>query len=137
MRLVDRLGGHLVSGHIDGIGEVVSLERLVSSWNLELRWKDIGYSRYICDKASICVDGASLTIAKTFDEGSSFSIAVIPHTWSSTSLRHLKKGDFMNIEFDLMAKYAENLLATNNSPLDQDSKKNEISREWLENNGWF
>ena len=92
LRLSDRLGGHIVSGHIDGMGEVISIEDLKNSWNLKVSWDDLSFCRYMCDKASISLNGISLTIAETYDDGRKFSIAVIPHTWTNTCLQFLKIG---------------------------------------------
>tara|TARA_Y100001968_G_scaffold61783_1_gene52549 strand:- start:583 stop:1239 length:657 start_codon:yes stop_codon:yes gene_type:complete len=135
LRLSDRLGGHIVSGHIDGIGEVVSIENMKSSWNLKVSWDDLNFSRYMCDKASISLNGISLTIAEIYDNGCEFSVAVIPHTWSNTCLQFFKIGEKVNLEVDLMAKYAEKLLNTNHnqSILKQTSI---ISSQWLNEQGW-
>ena len=138
LRLSDRLGGHLVNGHVDGLGEVISVEALKNSWRLEVVWKKKNFGRYICEKASIAVDGISLTVGGCSDNGSSFWIAVIPHTWDMTSLRHLAAGSFVNLEADLMAKYAESLLERrylNSSEKSIDSGS-EISKDWLISNGW-
>ena len=77
LRLSDRLGGHLVSGHVDGIGEVVAVEALPQSWHLEVRWRDPFFGRYICDKASVAVNGISLTVAGCAEQGAKFWVAVI------------------------------------------------------------
>jgi len=135
LRLCDRLGGHIVSGHIDGLGEVVSIENLKNSWNLRLSWDDLNFCRYICDKASISLNGISLTIAETSINGCEFSVAVIPHTWSNTCLKFLKIGEKVNLEVDLMAKYAEKLLKVNNdNSLSKQSPL--ISSQWLNEHGW-
>ncbi len=135
LRLSDRLGGHLVSGHIDGLGKVDSIETLDNSWNLKISWEDIVFAKYTCDKASIALNGISLTIAESTQEGDAFSIAVIPHTWVNTSLRHLKIGERINLEADLMAKYAENLLKkATNKPMN--NKVQDLSLDWLRNNGF-
>ena len=135
LRLSDRLGGHIVSGHIDGIGEVVLIEDLKNSWNFKVSWDDLNFSRYMCNKASISLNGISLTISEIYDDGSQFSIAVIPHTWSNTCLQFLKIGEKVNLEVDLMAKYAEKLLKVNNN--DSISKKSQkISYQWLNEQGW-
>ncbi len=135
LRLSDRLGGHIVSGHIDGLGEVVSIENLKNSWNLRVSWDDINYCRYMCDKASISLNGISLTIAEIYVDGCEFSVAVIPHTWSNTCLKFLKIGEKVNLEVDLMAKYAEKLLKVNNN--DSFSKPSPIiSSQWLNEQGW-
>lgn len=135
LRLSDRLGGHLVSGHIDGIGEVISIKELMNSWDLEVSWKDVFYGRYICEKGSVCVDGISLTVSKCTRNGRRFSIAVIPHTWVSTSLKHLKESSLVNLEADLMAKYAESILDKSQSG-DLHSLPNNISKSWLKEHGW-
>ena len=135
LRLSDRLGGHIVSGHIDGMGEVISIEDLKNSWNLKVSWDDLNFCRYMCDKASISLNGISLTIAEIYDDGRQFSIAVIPHTWSNTCLQFLKIGEKVNLEVDLMAKYAEKLLKANKN--DFVSKRSEvISTQWLSQQGW-
>ena len=137
LRLSDRLGGHIVSGHIDGIGEVVSIENLKNSWNLKVSWCDLNFCRYMCDKASISLNGISLTIAEIYDDGRQFSIAVIPHTWSSTCLQFLKVGEMVNLEVDLMAKYAEKLLKLDKINDGSISKQNSvINAQWLHEQGW-
>ena len=136
LRLSDRLGGHMVSGHIDGMGKVILIENLKNSWNLKVSWDDLSFCRYMCNKASISLNGISLTLAETFDDGRKFSIAVIPHTWSNTCLQFLKIGEKVNLEVDLMAKYAEKLLIVNKN----DSIKKQsalISSQWLNEQGWI
>jgi len=137
LRLSDRLGGHIVSGHIDGMGEVSSIEKLNNSWNLKVSWDDLNFCRYMCDKASISLNGISLTIAEIYDDGSKFSVAVIPHTWSNTCLQFLTIGKKVNLEVDLMAKYAEKLLKVNKNNNDSISKPSQlISTQWLNEQGW-
>ena len=136
LRLSDRLGGHIVSGHIDGMGEVILIENLKNSWNLKVSWDDMNFCRFMCDKASISLNGISLTISEVYDDGCIFSVAVIPHTWSNTCLQFLKIGEKVNLEVDLMAKYAEKLLNKNNN--DFISKDNPvISSQWLNEQGWI
>ena len=137
LRLSDRLGGHIVSGHIDGIGEVISIDNLKNSWNLKISWCDLNFCRYMCDKASISLNGISLTIAETYNDGCQFSIAVIPHTWSSTCLQFLRVGEKVNLEVDLMAKYAEKLLKMHKNNDGSSSKQSSlISAQWLDEQGW-
>ena len=137
LRLSDRLGGHIVSGHIDGLGEVISIDDLRNSWNLKVSWDDLNFCRYMCDKASISLNGISLTIAETYDNGCKFSVAVIPHTWSNTCLQFLTIGEKVNLEVDLMAKYAEKLLNLNQDKNDSITRKiPEISSKWLHEQGW-
>ena len=137
LRLSDRLGGHIVSGHIDGMGEVVAIENLKNSWNLKVSWCDLNFCRYMCDKASISLNGISLTIAEISDYGRQFSIAVIPHTWSNTCLQFLTVGEKVNLEVDLMAKYAEKLLKMDKKNNDSISQQNPIiNSQWLNEQGW-
>ncbi len=139
LRLSDRLDGHLVSGHIDGLGKVVSIEELSNSWRLEVTWNDFDYGRYICEKGSIAIDGISLTVGGCSEKGSRFWIAIIPQTWQSTSLKYLSVGSLVNLEADLMAKYAESLLRSLNvipSGSEMNNLSSEVSKEWLAKHGW-
>jgi riboflavin synthase len=128
LRLADRLGGHLVSGHVDGEGIVTGIQRLAGSWRLEVAWRDPAWGRYVCEKASIAVDGISLTVAGCEAGGGRFWIAVIPHTWISTTLAERRVGDRVNLEADLLAKYTERLLAARQAPREAD---------WLAEHGWI
>ena len=112
LRLADRLGGHLVSGHVDGLGVVKSITQVAGSWRLELQWRDRAYGRFICEKASVAVDGISLTVFNLTDD--TFEVAVIPHTSEVTTLGHRKPGHKVNIEIDVLAKHVERLLEHRN-----------------------
>jgi riboflavin synthase len=103
VRLQDRLGGHLVQGHVDGVGEIVA-----PAPDLRIRVRDRELLRYVVEKGSITVDGVSLTIVDVLDDG--FTIAVIPHTLEVTTLGHKGAGDLVNLEVDVTAKYVERLL---------------------------
>jgi len=107
MRLSDRLGGHLVSGHVDGVGEVVSFEPVGDSWRLLIRAPD-SLARYVVHKGSVAVNGVSLTVNQV--HGREFSINLIPHTLENTMLHTLKPGMRVNLEADMLARYAERLL---------------------------
>ena len=135
LRISDRLGGHIVSGHIDGLGVVENVEKLEKSWLLSIKWQNKSFSKYIVDKGSICVNGISLTIAKSENEGEIFTIAIIPHTWENTNLKYLSIGDSVNLEADALIKYVEKLLRFEKN---KDSKhfSEEISLNWLKENGW-
>jgi riboflavin synthase len=103
VRLEDRLGGHLVQGHVDAVGTIVAPApdlRIATPPEL---------LRYVVEKGSITVDGISLTVVDVLDDG--FTVAVIPHTTAVTTLGHKGPGDPVNLEVDVMAKYAERLLA--------------------------
>jgi riboflavin synthase len=108
LRFSDRLGGHLVSGHVDGVGRIVSIEPDARSqrWTIEVPGE---LSRYIAAKGSICVDGVSLTVNAV--EGARFSVNLIPHTVEVTTFAQRRPGDRVNLEVDMMARYAERLLA--------------------------
>lgn len=103
VRLADRLGGHLVQGHVDGVGTVVE-----PSPNLKVRIEP-HLNRYVVEKGSITVDGVSLTVVDPAPDG--FTVAVIPHTAQVTTLGRKGPGSKVNIEVDVMAKYAEKLLS--------------------------
>ena len=106
LRLSDRLGGHLVSGHVDGVGHVVSIEPDARSqrWVFEV---PAALSRYIAAKGSVCVEGVSLTVNEV--AGNRFGVNLIPHTIEATTFRHKRVGDAVNIEVDLIARYLERL----------------------------
>ncbi|QVL52207.1 MAG: riboflavin synthase [Cyanobium sp. M30B3] len=137
LRLADRLGGHLVSGHVDGMGDVRVAQRQGESWRLELAWRDPAYGRYVCEKASVAVDGISLTVAGCSPDGSRFWIAVIPHTWATTTLHGLRPGDAVNLEADLLAKYTERLLASRVAESAQAAAPSPpLDGAWLAEHGW-
>jgi len=138
LRLADRLGGHLVSGHVDGQGTVLAIERQSASWHLELAWNAPAFGRYICEKASVAVDGISLTVAGCSADGARFWIAVIPHTWMHTSLQRLRPGAAVNLEADLLAKYTERLLAARLGPAPggDGAAQPPITGAWLAEHGW-
>ena len=108
MRAGEPLGGHIVQGHVDGVGRLISLEKIKGSNDCWLRItvpEDL--SRYVVEKGSITVDGISLTVATL--QGTEVSIAIIPHTHKATNLRSLAPGAALNIEVDVVAKYAEKM----------------------------
>jgi len=109
LRLSDRLGGHLVSGHVDDRGEVTRWERVGESWLLEVR-VSAELARYLARKGSITVNGVSLTVNRA--EGDRFEVNLIPHTLEVTNLKALHQGAEVNVEVDLLARYLERLLAS-------------------------
>jgi len=106
LRLSDRLGGHLVSGHVDGIGEVVSFEQLGDCWKLDIRAPH-AIAKYIAVKGSICVNGVSLTVNSIAHDV--FSMNLIPHTLEKTMLHQVKVGQRVNLEVDQIARYVERM----------------------------
>lgn len=107
LTLTTRIGGHLVSGHVDGIGAVTTWRPDGRSWRLRIQAPD-GLARYIAEKGSICVDGVSLTVNRV--DGAAFELNVIPQTLEETSLADFKIGRRVNLEVDLIARYLERLL---------------------------
>lgn len=107
LRLGDRLGGHMVQGHVDGVGQVVSLSPDGEFWNVVFSVPEYG-CRYLVDKGSITVDGISLTVVEP--AGNRFRVAVVPHTWTQTNLHSLAAGDAVNLEFDVLMRHVETLL---------------------------
>ena len=111
MALGDSIDGHLVTGHVDGVGEVVAFEQLGESWRLAVRApKDLG--RFIARKGSITVNGVSLTVNRVEDgpAGATFEVNLIPHTLEVTTLSRLAAGAKVNLEIDLLARYVQRLL---------------------------
>lgn len=108
MRPVDRFGGHIVQGHVDRVGRLISVDEREGSWTFRF---EVGADsdRYLIDKGSVAIDGISLTVVDPID--GQFDVAVIPHTFTETTLGELKPGDAVNIEFDAVAKHIEKLMA--------------------------
>lgn len=112
LTLADRLGGHLVSGHVDGLGQVQKFEPVGESWELVIKAsRDL--AKYFAYKGSIVVNGVSLTVNRVEDvaDGCLFSINLIPHTIEVTALKHLQAGKQVNLEVDLIARYVERMLS--------------------------
>ncbi len=107
LRVTDRIGGHLVTGHIDETGEVVDVVKIPKGTRLTVR---VGpkVKHYLAEKGSICIDGVSLTVGECGKDW--FVVHLIPHTLKSTTLQYLKPGDRVNLEADLIAKYVERIL---------------------------
>jgi riboflavin synthase len=117
LTLADRLGGHLVSGHVDGLGTVRGFEPVGESWELVVEApRELG--KYLAYKGSIVVNGVSLTVNRVEDTtaGCEFSINLIPHTIQVTTLKHLKPGSQVNLEIDLIARYVERMLSAGKKP---------------------
>ncbi|MDP3608775.1 MAG: riboflavin synthase [Methylophilus sp.] len=106
LRLSDRLGGHLVSGHVDGIGTVTQFEPVGDCWLLAVRAPH-AISKYIAHKGSICVNGVSLTVNSIVQD--TFTVNLIPHTIEHTTLQHLNIQDAVNLEIDQIARYVERM----------------------------
>jgi riboflavin synthase len=113
LRAHERLGGHLVSGHVDGLGQVSRFEPVGESHELRIVAPS-SLAKYFAYKGSVTVNGVSLTVnaVQDRDDGCEFSINVIPHTIQMTTLRHLRVGDAVNLEVDMIARYVERMLST-------------------------
>jgi riboflavin synthase len=107
LRLSDRLGGHMVSGHVDGVGEVVAFNDIGESWRLIVRAPH-QLAKFIAVKGSITINGVSLTV--NLVAGSEFEVNLIPHTLEVTTLNELKTGAKVNLEIDLIARYVERMM---------------------------
>ena len=128
LRLSDRLGGHLVQGHVNGLADVVGITKRGDNYLLELLLPE-KLTRYTIEEGSITIDGISLTIAQL--SGNKIGLSIIPHTWLNTTLRNKKIGDKVNIETDVIAKYIEKLMKGNS-----DNKGETITEDWLKRMGY-
>ena len=116
LRANDRLGGHIVSGHVDGIGQVSHFSQVGESWELRVL-APLALARYLAYKGSITVNGVSLTVNQVVDhsDGAEISINLIPHTVENTALGTLKAGSSVNLEIDTVARYVERMLRVDTS----------------------
>ena len=135
LTLNGRLGGHIVTGHIDGLAKVKNIQKIGAPkisdfYNIKFEVeKDL--AKYIAKKGSVALNGISLTVADI--SANEFSVAIIPHTFENASLNYLKTGDFVNLEVDILAKYVEKFLSMgNNKAIDET-----INYKFLEENGFF
>ena len=126
LRLSDRLGGHIVTGHVDFVGKIKSIEPKWQSYIFEFEFPR-DYQTHFVEKGSVAIDGTSLTIVQV--QSNSFIVSVIPFTMSNTNLGERKVGDMVNIETDLFGKYAERILTAK-------KEQSKITKEWLKEKGW-
>lgn len=113
LRVGSKLGGHFVTGHIDGVGYLETAVQTENAWEMSFQVPDLRVSRYIVPKGSITVNGVSLTVADCNATGSWFKVAVIPHTYAETNLHDLQSGSPVNLEGDVLGKYVEKFLRLN------------------------
>lgn len=128
LRLQDRLGGHLVSGHVDGVGHVTAISQDARSWRYEVE-APVDICKYIAAKGSICINGISLTV--NLVDGCKFGVNIVPHTRQETTIKHLQVGSNVNLEVDLLARYLERMVSAPQA--EQGSK---ITPEFLAENGF-
>ncbi len=126
MKADGRFGGHMVSGHIDGWGKCINIQKVGEFYEFDIEL-DSYLAKYVIKKGSIAINGISLTIAEV--NNNVIKLAVIPHTYENTSLKNLQKGDIVNIEVDMVAKYIEKFLSTSDN-------KSRISLEFLQEHGF-
>lgn len=129
LTLTTRLGGHIVSGHIDCKAKLISIEQLSDFYNMEFELEQ-NFSKYIVYKGSITVNGISLTVS--YIKNQKFKVAIIPHTYNNTNLKNINIGSYVNIETDIIGRYIEKLLSANNNV----SKESQISMDFLKENGF-
>lgn len=128
LTLQDRLGGHLVSGHVDGVGEVKDISQDARSWRYQVE-APLEICKYIAAKGSICINGISLTVNKV--EGCVFDVNIVPHTRAETTIKHFEVGSKINLEVDLLARYLERMMSA-----PQDNQNSTISEQFLAENGY-
>jgi len=131
LRASDRLGGHIVSGHVDGVGTVVSRHQDARSERFRLRAPD-HLAKYIAHKGSVCVDGTSLTVNKV--ENSEFELNIVQHTLENTIFSHYKAKTPINLEVDVISRYLERLIVAKDDIIDNSGV---ISLQILKNNGFI
>lgn len=134
-RAQDRLGGHVVQGHVDGVGKLLALEKIkgADDWRLSLSIPG-GMERYVVTQGSITVEGISLTVARITD--AAVEIAIIPHTYKATNLHTLKPGSPLNIEVDVLAKYAEKARTSTTETLRHEERTGKLTVEELVRRGF-
>jgi len=132
LSLAGRLGGHMVSGHVDGVGRIIRKEQVQRSWLIKINI-DKGMSRYVIEKGSIAVDGISLTVNTCKDDF--FEVNIIPETAIITTILKKNIGDPVNIEMDLIAKYVEKFFMRDRESV-KDTASGHISKEMLERYGF-
>jgi len=125
-----RMGGHIVSGHVDGLGEVVSIRQDGRSYRYQFKAPD-NIAKYIAEKGSICINGVSLTVNEI--DGAKFSVNIVPHTLKETTLGELVSGSKVNLEVDLLARYMERLMKGGAAACSTGS----VTEELLQNSGFF
>jgi riboflavin synthase len=132
MKVNSRLGGHIVTGHIDGIGEISSFRSEGDAVWITINTKR-NITRYIVEKGSIAIDGVSLTVAYVDDN--SFKISIIPHTGEKATLIQKEEGDIVNLECDVIGKYVEKLLGL--KPSGKSSETDQLDMNFLKQNGFL
>lgn len=143
LRVGGKVGGHFVSGHVDGVGQLVSSEQTDNAWLMTFapveilkdQWQQY-LAPYLVSKGSIAVNGISLTVAACGDRGDWFNVAVIPHTYAETNLHRLQPGDWVNLEGDILGKYAARFLSRSHLAINASPQPPDISLDFLAEHGY-
>ncbi|XOV77350.1 MAG: riboflavin synthase [Aestuariibacter sp.] len=131
MQATSRFGGHIVSGHVDGVGEIVQVDELGQTWEIWVQAPD-NLAKYIAEKGSITVDGTSLTVNDV--DGARFKLTLVPHTLQETVIQHYRCGTKVNLEVDVIARYLERLMLGEHAAQSQPSS---ISESFLAEHGYL
>jgi riboflavin synthase len=140
LRVGSKLGGHFVTGHVDGRGWLESAVQTANAWEMSFQVSDPRVARYIVPKGSIAVNGVSLTVAECSEAGDWFKVAVIPVTYAETNLQYLQPEQPVNLEGDVLGKYVEKFLRLERSPMTERLGSNSaesITPEFLMEHGYF
>ena len=129
IQLNGRFGGHIVSGHVDGMGTIVNIQKDDNAVWFTIQ-AEPGIMRYVIEKGSITIDGISLTVAKVTED--TFSVSIIPHTLKMTILKNCRVGDLVNLENDIVGKYVEKLLM----PPEKEERKSTLTKAFLMEHGY-
>lgn len=135
LRVGSKIGGHFVTGHVDGQGHLLSADQDDNAWTLAFAVDSPEVARYIVPKGSIAVNGISLTVAACNTAGDEFTVAVIPVTYQETNLQHLSPGSPVNLEGDILGKYVERFTHGNNGSNGQSGE--DLSMAFLAENGYL
>lgn len=137
LRLADRLGGHLVQGHVNGIGKITDIKNYGENYVMNFAVSS-ELMKYMVKEGSITLHGTSLTISDLWREKNEAQVSIIPHTWNHTLFHKLWIGDKLNVEVDILAKYVENLLfyGSNSNESVNKEKKSTITEDWLRSKGF-
>lgn len=136
LRVGSKIGGHFVTGHVDGLGLLDAAEQTANAWEIRFKVKTAAVARYIVSKGSIAVNGISLTVADCCDRGDWFTVAVIPVTYAETNLQYLQPGQPVNLEGDVLGKYVEKFLrggvsAQNSNGSSDENGSTTAPTEWI------
>ncbi|WP_372655245.1 riboflavin synthase [Halobacteriovorax sp.] len=132
LQLSDRLGGHLVQGHVNSMANIVDIQNKGKNYLLKSKI-DREQMKYIVKEGSITIEGISLTVADLDRDQNTFTVSIIPHTWMNTVLRNRRVGSVINIEVDILGKYVENLLFYKGS---HKTSESQMSEDWLRSKGF-